>query len=57
MWGLLYGASTIVLPFVSRVIILQLLGIRYLGIGTLFTSVLQFLSLTELGIEIGRAHV
>ena len=57
MWGLLYGASTIVLPFISRVIILQLLGIRYLGIGTLFTSVLQFLSLTELGIGTAITYI
>lgn len=57
LWGLLYGASTIVLPFISRIIILQLLGIRYLGIGTLFTSVLQFLSLTELGIGTAITYI
>lgn len=56
-WGLLYGASTIVLPFISRVIILHLLGVRYLGIGTLFTSVLQFLSLTELGIGTAITYI
>jgi len=39
-----------VLPFVARTIILYLLGEDYLGIGSLFTSVLSFLSLAELGL-------
>ena len=38
------------LPFVTRTIILYLLGAEYLGIGTLFSSVLSFLSLAELGL-------
>ena len=50
VWGFFYGASTILLPFITRIIILQLLGVHYLGIGTLFTSLLQFLNLAELGI-------
>lgn len=37
------------LPFVARTVILYSLGEAYLGIGTLFTSVLSFLSLAELG--------
>lgn len=40
----------IVLPFVSRTIILYLLGEEYLGVGSLFTSILSFLSLAELGL-------
>ncbi len=39
-----------VLPFISRTIILYLLGDRYLGIDSLFASVLSFLSLAELGV-------
>lgn len=38
------------LPFISRTIILYLLGDRYLGVDSLFTSVLSFLSLAELGL-------
>ncbi len=38
------------LPFVTRTVILYLLGTEYLGIGTLFSSVLSFLSLAELGL-------
>lgn len=47
--GILGKLLNIVLPFVSRTAILYLLGSSYLGIGTLFTALLSFLSLTELG--------
>lgn len=40
-----------VLPFASRTAVLYILGSRYLGLGTLFTSILSFLSLTELGLS------
>lgn len=40
----------ILFPFVSRTIILYLLGDQYLGVGSLFTSILSFLSLAELGL-------
>ncbi|MBR1771978.1 MAG: lipopolysaccharide biosynthesis protein [Lachnospiraceae bacterium] len=41
---------TLLLPFISRTIILYLMGEEFLGIGSLFTAVLSFLSLTELGV-------
>ena len=41
---------TLVLPFATRTVTLYLLGASYLGIGTLFSSILSFLSLTELGL-------
>lgn len=37
------------LPFVSRTVILYVLGAKYLGLGSLFGSILSFLSLAELG--------
>lgn len=40
----------IVLPFASRTVILYTMGTQYLGLSSLFTSILSFLSLTELGI-------
>lgn len=49
-WGIFYKSVSLLLPFVSRTIILYLLGTQYLGVGTLFTSILSFLSLTELGL-------
>lgn len=46
----------ILLPFISRTIILYLLGKEYLGIGSLFTSILGFLSLAELGVGTAITH-
>ncbi len=40
----------LILPFFTRTLIIYLLGNSYLGIGTLFSSILNFLSLTELGL-------
>lgn len=47
--GLINNALTIILPFISRTIIIQQLGTEYVGLGGLFTSILQVLSLSELG--------
>ena len=49
-FGSLNRFVTLVLPFVTRTITLYLLGASFLGIGTLFSSILSFLSLTELGL-------
>jgi O-antigen/teichoic acid export membrane protein len=51
LWGFLNRVVALLLPFITRTIILYLLGANYLGIGTLFSSVLSFLSLTELGLS------
>lgn len=50
VFGALNKFVSLVLPFVTRTLILYLLGASFLGIGTLFTSILSFLSLTELGL-------
>ena len=49
-FGSLNRFVTLVLPFITRTIILYLLGASFLGIGTLFSSILSFLSLAELGL-------
>lgn len=41
--------SSIILPFFSRTVIIYVLGEKYLGLNSLFTSVLSFLSLAEMG--------
>lgn len=41
---------TIVLQFLSRTVFIYTLGKEYLGISSLFTNILQVLSITELGI-------
>lgn len=48
--ALINKATAIVFPFVIRTIILYYLGTEYAGLSSLFTSVLQILSLSELGI-------
>ena len=40
----------IVIPFFMRTVMVYSLGVEYLGLNSLFTSVLQVLNLAELGI-------
>ncbi len=47
--GFLSRIINIVLPFFTRTALLYILGTQYLGLSSLFTSILSFLSLTELG--------
>lgn len=49
-FGSLNRIINIVLPFISRTVILYVMGTQYLGLNSLFSSILSFLSLTELGI-------
>ena len=50
-FGLLLKLYQAVLPFVVRTVMLRTIGIEYLGLNGLFTSVLQTLSIAELGIS------
>lgn len=47
--GVLNQIVTLVMPFFIRTIIIEQLGMAYSGLGGLFTSILQVLSLAELG--------
>ena len=49
-FGSLNRLILIVLPFITRTVILYVMGTQYLGLSSLFNSILSFLSLTELGI-------
>lgn len=49
--GLINKAITIIFPFVIRTVINQKLGAEYLGLSSLFKSILTMLSLAELGIS------
>ncbi len=49
-FGSLNRIINIVLPFITRTVILYIMGTQYLGLSSLFSSILSFLSLTELGI-------
>lgn len=48
-WGFINKFVASTLPFVSRTVVLYVLSTLYLGIGSLFSSVLGMLSLAELG--------
>lgn len=47
--GLINKIITILVPFITRTIMIYYLGTQYLGLNSLFTSVLQILNLAELG--------
>lgn len=51
VFGVVNKIITILFPFVTRTIIIYKLGAEYLGITSLFTSVLQILNVSELGIS------
>lgn len=48
--GLLYKSISIIAPFLMRTLIIYTLGNLYLGLSSLFTSILNALNLAELGI-------
>lgn len=50
VWGIAEKLLALVLPFVARTILLHLLGEKYLGINSLFSSILQVLNMADLGI-------
>lgn len=50
IFGVFLKVYQILIPFVMRTAIIYLLGVQYLGLSSLFTSLLQVLNLAELGI-------
>lgn len=50
VFGMINRLITIVLPFITRTIIIYKLGTEYAGLNSLFTSILSVLSISELGI-------
>lgn len=49
LWGIASKLIAIIFPFIIRTIIIKRMGSEYAGLTSLFTSVLQVLSLAELG--------
>ncbi|MCQ2387060.1 MAG: hypothetical protein MJ066_01260 [Clostridia bacterium] len=47
--GFLFKFVSLIIPFIIRTIMIKKLGMDYLGLNTLFVSILQVLSLSELG--------
>ena len=50
VFGVLYRIVATLCPFIMRTVLLYKLGVDYLGLNNLFTSLLSFLSLAELGV-------
>lgn len=49
IWGMIEKIAGILLPFITRTILIKVLGAEYLGLNSLFTSILSVLSISELG--------
>jgi len=49
IWGMLNHIVTMLCPFILRTVMIGTIGIEYLGISGLFSSILQVLSLADLG--------
>lgn len=49
IWGLVNKIVMLLGPFLTRTVIIYYLGVNYLGLGSLFNSILSILNLTELG--------
>lgn len=49
-WGIVEKLISILLPFILRTVMIKVMGEEYLGLNSLFTSILSVLSITELGI-------
>lgn len=47
--GVINNILMIILPFIGRTILIRQLGTEYVGLGSLFSSILQVLSLSDLG--------
>lgn len=50
IFGTLLKCYQIAVPFAMRTIMIYVMGVQYLGLNSLFTSVLQVLNLAELGV-------
>ena len=50
IYGMILKIYQILLPFIMRTVIIYTLGVQYLGLNSLFTSVLSVLNLVELGV-------
>lgn len=50
VFGVILKVYQILIPFLMRTIMIYFMGIQYLGLSSLFTSILQVLNLAELGV-------
>ena len=51
VWGLMEKGLSLLLPFLVRTALIHTMGLSYGGVGGLFSSILQVLSLAEMGLS------
>ena len=51
LFGFFNRLINILMPFITRTVIIYVLGMEYAGLNSLFSSVLQVLNLAEMGIS------
>lgn len=56
LWGLIQKALSVLLPFFVRTALIYCLGIEYVGLNSLYASILSVLSLAELGFASAVAY-
>lgn len=49
--GVISKVILLILPFISRMVINRTIGVEYLGLNSLFTSILSVLTLSEMGLS------
>lgn len=49
-WGFIERIILLLFPFITRTVLIKVLGVDYVGLNALFTSILAVLSVSELGI-------
>ena len=50
-WGIIFKFILLILGFFNKTIIIQIIGIEYAGIASLFTSIMSVLNMAELGLN------
>ena len=55
-WGFFNQIIQNLLPFITRTLLIKLLGAEYLGLNSLFASILQFLNLAEAGFGVAIVY-
>jgi len=56
LFGSVNRVVVLLIPFIKRLIVRNALGSQYLGLGSLFQSVIQVLSLSELGFSAAMVY-
>lgn len=56
-WGILNKTCTLLLPFLTRTVLIYTIGIEYVGLNSLFISLLGVLNLSELGVGTAMVYM